>query len=388
MEKSCIGQIWVWHKKKMKVLYFTRDYNAHDQRFLTALSRTDWDVYLLRLESNPYTPLPRVYPDRVREVLWRGGYELFDWDRQAEYIEDFKRVLSALKPDVVHAGPVHTCAYLAAQAGFTPLVTMSWSSDILYEPRFNSALVGRSQFALDHTRILVGDCEAMAAKAEKEYGFPRDRMVLFPWGVDLNLFHPEGTRSIRQALGWRDKRVFLCLRSWEPVYGVDLALQAFGTLAQKNPDVRLLLYGNGSQKPLVDELIQRYGLEEKVHIGGKVRNADLPDIYRSADVYLTAAHSDGSSVSLMEAMASGLPSIVSDIPGNLEWIDDGVEGLVFPDGEADRMFQKMEIMLHDSSRLTHMGESARKKAEEKADWNKNFPALLTAYQRAMEGMHA
>ena len=56
-------------------------------------------------------------------------------------------------------------------------------------------------------------------------------------------------------------------------------------------------------------------------------------MYRAADLYLSASHSDGSSVSLMEALGCGLPVLVSDIPGNREWVTDGEQGWLFPDGD-------------------------------------------------------
>ena len=58
-----------------------------------------------------------------------------------------------------------------------------------------------------------------------------------------------------------------------------------------------------------------------------------PGFYRSADLYLSASHSDGSSVSLMEALACGRPVLVSDIPGNREWIENSPAGWLFPDGD-------------------------------------------------------
>ncbi len=76
----------------MKVLYFTRDYNAHDQRFLTALAKTNHQIYLLRLESNPFTTQPRIYPQGVEEVNWIGGKDLFCWSEVLPYVKDLKRV--------------------------------------------------------------------------------------------------------------------------------------------------------------------------------------------------------------------------------------------------------------------------------------------------------
>jgi glycosyltransferase involved in cell wall biosynthesis len=369
----------------MKVLYFTRDFNAHDQRFLTALAQTSHQIYLLRLESNPYTSQPRMIPPGVEEITWMGGNKPFHWRDLLAYVKDFKRVLNTIKPDVVHAGPVHTCAYLVALAGFKSLVTMSWASDILHEVKFDPWLARTTSYAMKRTSVLVGDCDAVARKAIEDYHFPSDRIILFPWGVDLELFKPNGVPFLRKELEWTDKFVLLCLRSWEPVYGVKDTIKAFTRAAGEIPDLRLLLYGNGSQDKEIREMITRLGLQERIFLGGKIKNGDLPAVYRSADLYLTAAYSDGSSVSLMEAMACGIPSIVSDIPGNLEWVENGVHGWVFPRGDSDMMAEAILTAFANRKQLKEMSLKSRQKAEIKADWSKNFQRLLYAYELATGG---
>lgn len=368
----------------MRILYFTRDFNAHDQRFTSALANTSHEVFLLRLESQPFTLLPRQIAPGVEEVKWTGGKELFTWSKTMEYVKDLKRVIHEVQPDVIHAGPVHMCAYLAALAGYKQLVTMSWASDILHEVKYNRTLARTARYALKRTSVLVGDCQAMADKAVEYYRFPQDRIVLFPWGVDLELFKPNGVPYLRSELGWKDAFVMLCLRSWEPVYGVDLVVEAFARAVREVPDMRLLLYGSGSQNELVRDMITRYDLEEKVFLGGKVSNADLPSVYRSADIYLTAAHSDGSSVSLMEALACGLPSIVSDIPGNLEWVEHDKHGWVFPDGNVGFLAAAMTAAYNQRKKLKGFSQNARQLAVVKADWKKNFQELLRAYEMAVE----
>jgi glycosyltransferase involved in cell wall biosynthesis len=82
----------------------------------------------------------------------------------------------------------------------------------------------------------------------------------------------------------------------------------------------------------------------------------------------------------MEALASGLPCLVSDIPGNKEWIEDGVNGWLFRDGDADDLAEKILQAIKSRRLFKKIGESARQTAEQKADWEKNFGKLLEAYE--------
>ena len=110
---------------------------------------------------------------------------------------------------------------------------------------------------------------------------------------------------------------------------------------------------------------------------------DLPRYYHAADLYVSASHSDGSSVSLMESLASGLPALVSDIPGNREWIMPGENGWWFPDGDAEAMAQAILQAVEQRERLPVLGAAARTLAEQRADWSKNFQQLLRAYDMAV-----
>jgi glycosyltransferase involved in cell wall biosynthesis len=102
-----------------------------------------------------------------------------------------------------------------------------------------------------------------------------------------------------------------------------------------------------------------------------------------ADIYISPSHVDGSSVSLLEALASGLPCLVSDIPGNKEWIEDGVNGWTFRDGDVDDLAEKILLAIKSRRSFRKIGEAARKTAEEKADWEKNFGKLLEAYDKVV-----
>jgi len=208
--------------------------------------------------------------------------------------------------------------------------------------------------------------------------------VKFPWGVDLSQFTPTGSQVLRETLGWQDNFVLLSLRAWEPIYGVDIVVRAFAAAVQRKPNLRLMLFGNGSQADIIQSLICQYHLEDKVYLGGHIKGDTLPDVYRSADVYVSASHSDGSSVSLMEALACGVPCLVSDIAGNREWITEGQEGWLFRDGSADVLAGGMEQAHELRNQLAGMRLAARRLAEQRANWQVNFSLLLQGYDRALQ----
>jgi len=364
-----------------RILYFSRDYTPHDHRFLAGLAETAHEVYYLRLERGPRQLEERPLPPKVTYVHWAGGNGRFTWRAMPRLLADLKRVLSEIKPDLIHAGPIQSAAFLAALSGFQPLVVMSWGSDLLQDAHRSRMMRWITRFVLQRASVLVGDCFAVRDKAV-DFGVDPQTIVLFPWGVDLEHFSPGSDGGFRARHGWQGDFVLLSLRSWEPVYGVDVVVRAFAIAARKIPNLRLILLGGGSQAPLIQKLLFENELLDRVYLGGQAGYAQLPVYYRAADLYLSASHSDGSSVSLLEALACGLPVLVSDIPGNREWVTHGREGWLFPDGDAEALAEAIGHAYEKRVELPAMGQAGRALAEARANWRENFAKLLQAYDLA------
>ncbi len=192
---------------------------------------------------------------------------------------------------------------------------------------------------------------------------------------------------MRQKLGWQGAFILLSTRSWEPVYGTDTLIEGFVQAAERDSDLRLLMLGDGSLRPKIVATLEAAGLTDRVHFGGQVDYDSMPAIFRAGNAYVSASHSDGTSISLLEAMACGLPSVVSDIPGNREWVMPGENGWLFSDGDPRDLAEAILMAKTDSQART-MGGRARAKAEERADWRRNFQLLLEAYRMALVGLGA
>jgi glycosyltransferase involved in cell wall biosynthesis len=207
-----------------------------------------------------------------------------------------------------------------------------------------------------------------------------NRTTIFPWGVDLQLFNPDRRGLMRRQVGYEQDLLIVHTRSWEPRYGVDVALEGFWQAFQVESNLRMFMLGGGSQEDLVRGFVKEKGLEDQIFFSGYKQNEALAGYYQAADVYLSASHIDGSSVALMEAMACGCPPLVSNIPANLEWVTDGEQGWVFRDGYAGDLAQKLIHIARHRREATEKGRLARQTAEARADWKKNSKVLLKTYQ--------
>jgi len=358
----------------MKIVYFSLDYTSHDHRFLSALSESEHQVYYVRLQRGPRQTEDRSVPENIQIVQWAGGQKPFEWRDLPRLTLDFRRLTKKIKPDLIHAGPIQTCAFIAVLTGFHPILTMSWGFDLMKDVYRNWRWEWITKYVLRNSQYFTSDASVTRDKAV-ECGMNPERTVVFPWGVDLTHFAPSTVH--RPSPGF----TLFCNRSWEPNYGVDVLARAFVKVAQQRQDVSLMLLGGGSQATAIRQILIKGGVDERVTFPGQISNLDLPRFYHMADLYVSASHVDGSSVSLMEALACGLPCLVSDIPANKEWVSEGQNGWLFRDGNVDELVAKILKAMELRYKLPEIGKNARATAEEMADWPKNVERLLEAYEK-------
>ena len=360
-----------------RLIYFSRDYTNHDLRFLSALAKTDYEVYFLRLERRHEQLEDRPLPVEVRQVKWAGGKRTVSLRDGPNLLADLRKVISEIKPDLIHAGPIQRGALLVALSGFRPLISVSWGYDLLHDADRNMFWRYATRYTLKRSAILIGDCDTVRKKAV-EYGMPDARIVTFPWGIELDAFVP-GEFPFQGS----DQFTLLSTRNWEPIYGVDILAKAFVKAAQQNEQLRLIMLGNGSLSNQLRKIFTRGGVLDRVIFPGQVTHTDLPNYFSMADIYVSASRTDGSSISLIEALASGRPAIVSDIPGNREWVEPGTNGWWFSDGDEDDL-SKVILSASDQRQIfPEMSRAARQTAEDRADWDKNFQTLLSAYEAVL-----
>jgi L-malate glycosyltransferase len=361
----------------MKILYFSKNYTPHDYRFLSSLSKTEYEVFYLKLEVNKRQTEDRPVPENVQQVLWTGGQREFRWRDVPRLTFDLRRLTKEIKPDLIHAGPIQNCAFIAALSGFRPVLAMSWGYDLVMDADKSAWMRWVTRYTLKRSSFFVSDANVSREKAI-EFGMNPEKTAIFPWGTDIDHFKQKTfTRSNVKTF------TLFCSRTWESIYGVDVLAKAFVNVATQNPDVNLILLGGGSQGGKIRKILMNGGVLDRVHFGGHVAQVDLPRWYHMADLYISPSHVDGSSVTLMEALASGLPCLVSDIPGNREWIEEGVNGWLFRDGNVDDLTQKILNAIKNRNSHKKISDAARQTAEQKADWKKNFGKLLHAYDEVM-----
>ena len=342
------------------------------------------EIWFLRLEDNKMKCGTESLSDRIRLLNWESTQTCAtNVEACLHLVPELERILKGVNPDLIHAGPVQSCGFMTALTGFRPFLVMSWGSDILVDSEQSEMWRWTTRYTLRNSDMLLCDCQAVRTKVQELVSYEEERIIQFPWGVDLLMFTPGVDHlGLRRNMGWEDKFIILCTRSWEQIYGIGTVLEAFDQAYSANNRLRLIMLGSGSLAPTIERFISNHNLNQVVHRPGMVRHEYVTNYFKASDLYLSCSHSDGTSVSLLEAMASGLPVVVTDGPGNREWVVSGENGWLAPASDT-RAFARKILLAADLDRVARrqICRSNRLKAEKRANWDVNFTKLLDAYEQ-------
>lgn len=333
-------------------VYATRGWGIHDER---------WVAALLEVGRSPYVVSWRV-PD----------------DDALDFRESVIAAADGRLP--VLAGPLDTVAPVLVGSG-VPVVGLSWGYDLTRAAEAGedlSWLTGLSGLILDSAwnhRI------AVAA------GVDERAITYLPWGVDLDQFVFHGPWIDAFELGVPPHApLVVSLRAHEPLYRVEDIIRAFAAVPRRLdvhedfPDPYLIIGHEGSLTERLRGLSRDLGIHDRVRFIGRVEEPDLVPLLGRAACYVTASEVDGTSVTLLQAMACGTPVIASATPGNLDWVRDGDTGYTFPTGDVEGL---TEILVGVTARYPiAVVERARHEVQERADWHANLGRLAETLRRA------
>lgn len=192
-------------------------------------------------------------------------------------------------------------------------------------------------------------------------GFAGGRIVVIENGIAAERYTPVADReALRRRLGLGPGRSYIAnVARLHPVKDQATLLHAFARLAGVHRDVDLLLVGDGPLRSDLTELANRLGLGERVRFLG-VRS-DVPDLLRAVDIFALTSVSEAASLTLLEAMAAGLPVVVTAVGGNPEIVRHGREGLLVRRGDAEEMAGAFRQLLDDPRSAATLGQAGRER---------------------------
>jgi glycosyltransferase involved in cell wall biosynthesis len=271
-------------------------------------------------------------------------------------------LLRTIAPDVVHS---HTGVWFkasrAARVAGVPVVVHTEHGRPDPVP-FTDRLIDNR--ASRRTDVIIAVSDALAAVLRRQVVHDTSRIRVIPNGVDVGGLPPAGERHLlRQELGIPpDAMVIGSIGRLETVKNYQLALKALALLdADGGPLPLLVLAGDGSERATLETLASELGVASRVMFLGW--RADAERLYGAFDLFTLASRSEGTSISLLEAMSAGVCPIVTDVGGNSAVLGPELASLLVPDDDAGALAAAWKRHLADRALREALGAKARIRAE-------------------------
>lgn len=238
-----------------------------------------------------------------------------------------------------------------------------------------SAFMARSaalvSFSLRRAHAVIVP-SAYLARVFNDYGISTQ---IVPNIVNLQRFHPPKTPD-------RKARIFIA-RHLELLYDHATALHAFALVHKQLPHASLTICGEGPELSRLQKLADALQLQNVIHFAGKTDNADMPAYYQQADLMLNPSLADNMPISVLEAWASGVPVVSTNVGGVPDLIRDGVDGLLVPPGDVQHMARSMIVLLQDQSIAQRLAVAGLTSAR-RFSWTCVAPLLRAQYRRVLQ----
>jgi glycosyltransferase involved in cell wall biosynthesis len=314
------------------------------------------------------TPYARdfVYRFQHRRGFGRLTMHALHADEEWFCIAAWRHIAAAARrPDVVHAHALHQAARLRKD-DLPVVINLPGAPN----PRY----VGDLQQA----DALIADGWA-ADHLPASLGRTVERV---PKGVDAERFRPDGP-SVRDLLELRDRRVVLTVARLVPIKNVALLVDAVAILRDRIAGVHLVVIGDGPEAAALRHQAARREMRDAVTFVGSIPQADTPPYYRAADVFALSSDFDNSPNVVLEAMASGLPVVTTDVGGVREFVSDRVGGAVVPGRDAAALAAGLEKYLSSAHVAGEAGAFNRARAVSGFSWRASALRLLEIYQQVI-----
>lgn len=301
------------------------------------------------------------------EYLIDRGVDVTLLKRNTKHYDVFYpyRLMKLLRKKHIHVMQMHSGTFfLATQAGVlarTPVMVYTDHGRALYdspvrlkEDRFSGFFVNKI-IAVSHEleKYLIDSVKLPPAKINTVIN-----------GINTDEFYPRPkSQTLMDEFHITDQsRVVGTVGRLDEVKDQATMLEAFALVHETIPESVLMLVGDGPKRQELSNLAAERNLSDSVIISGNRK--DVPELLNLFDVFVLSSLSEGTSISLLEAMASGVPPVVTDVGGNPSVVDDRINGIVIKPKNPPLLAGVITQLLHDGGLRGQFGEAARKKVED------------------------
>jgi len=239
-----------------------------------------------------------------------------------------------------------------------------------------------TQFSIHQSHGLTTVSEFLKERTVEDFGVPRDRIRVIPNFVDPRIFRREEKPCHRATLAPSGEKILMHISNFRPVKRIPDVVEVFARINREVPS-RLILVGDGPERPRGVERAEELGVSDKVLFLGKHQSVD--ELLACADLFLLPSKNESFGLAALEALACGTPVIASNMGGIPEVVVHGETGFLFPLGAVEEMAEAGISLLKDKERWTRFSDAARADSVERFSNDRIIPVYEELYRDVVNG---
>lgn len=282
---------------------------------------------------------------------------------------------------IPHATSAWVARRMLAEEGHDlPIVTTLHGTDITLvgiHPSFQPI----TRFSIRHSHGLTAVSEYLADQTHEDFDIPREEIEVIPNFIDPERYYPGREPCHRRSLAPGGEKIVMHISNFRAVKRIPDVVMAFARIRDTVP-ARLILVGDGPERPRAREIAERLGVAEHVVFLGK--HAAVEELLHCADLFLLPSESESFGLAALEAMACGVPVVTSDAGGLPEVVIEGEVGHHLPVGDFEGMADAGAAILADRALHRKYAANARAHAVERYSVERVVPMYEDHYRRILE----
>jgi glycosyltransferase involved in cell wall biosynthesis len=294
-----------------------------------------------------------------------------------------RRIIKKINPDILHAYYAGVNGALASLSGFHPYFLTVYGSDILVSSKSMFARL-YIKYILKKADIITCDGNNSSEKAIN-LGVDPQKIRMINFGVDVDKFKSKDKNlEMSKKLKISDSSTVISLRNFYQVYDMPTLIKAIPLVLRKLSSVNFLIVGDGPEKNKLIKLAESLNVYKNIRFVGMINQEDIVDLLNLADVYISTSLSDsGISLSTAEAMACGIPPIITDVADNRYWIKEGENGFLFPACNSKKLAEKIVYVLRNKGLRKMISENTRQSVVEKNNYYIEMAKMEKIYKEVI-----
>ncbi len=252
---------------------------------------------------------------------------------------------------------------------------------LLTPKKFSHRFLYRWGARLGGNFIAVSD--EVATAMVRTIGPIQDKVTVICNGVDVKRYQkPVDKTEVRSQLGLKaDARLVAVVATLKEQKGHRYLIEALTSIVPRHPDLHVLFIGDGDLREELQTQIKGLNLGDQIHFLGN--RSDVPELLAASDFFVLPSLWEGLPMSLLEAMATGLPIVATEVSGTVQVMIPNETGILVPPGDAGRLARAIEQLLSDPAQAQMMGAAARRRVEMEFSARKQADVHLALYRRLL-----